>query len=52
MHIYEMVLISFVKAKTLKVIRIGSMVWLSCGDGFPLNLITGQIDRPDFERKP
>jgi hypothetical protein len=45
MHILDLVLIAFVQAKTLKVVRRGEQVWLSNGDGFPLNLITGQIER-------
>ena len=49
MHILELVLIAFVKADTLKVVRSGSNVWLSNGDGFPLNLLTGEIERVDEE---
>ncbi|HLI97829.1 MAG TPA: hypothetical protein VKT72_17300 [Candidatus Baltobacteraceae bacterium] len=45
MHILDLVLIAFVEAKTLKVVRRGPQVWLSNGDGFPLNLVTGQIER-------
>ncbi len=45
MHILDLVLIAFVEAKTLKVVRRGEAVWLSNGDGFPLNLSTGQIER-------
>jgi len=45
MHILEMVLLAFVNAKTLKVVRRGEIVWLSSGDGFPLNLLTGEIER-------
>ncbi len=41
----DMILIAFVQAKELKVVRNESGVWLSNGDGFPLNLITGEIER-------
>ncbi len=45
MRILDMVLLAFVQAKTLKIVRNETGVWLSNGDGFPLNLITGQIER-------
>jgi len=50
MHLFEMVLVAFVESKTLKVVRDGDHVWLSNGDGFPLNLVTGQIERVDGDR--
>lgn len=50
MHLFEMVLVAFVESKTLKVVRDGTHVWLSNGDGFPLNLATGQIERVDSDR--
>ena len=49
MHILEMVLLAFVKANELKVIRTPYGVWLSNGDGFPLNLDTGEIERMDCD---
>jgi hypothetical protein len=52
MHILEMVLTAFAKAQTLKVIRNESGVWLSNGDGFPLNLSTGQIERIERDADP
>ena len=51
MHILEMVLLAFVKANELKVIRKADGIWLSNGDGFPLNLQTGEIERMDCDAK-
>ena len=45
MHLLEMAFVAFMKAKTLKIVREGSQVWLSNDDGFPLNLKTGEIER-------
>lgn len=52
MRILEMVLLAFVKAKTLKVVRNDSGVWLSNGDGYPLNLETGRIERIQTDALP
>ena len=52
MHILEMVLIAFAKAEKLKIVRDKSGVWLSNGDGFPLNLQTGQIERVERDACP
>jgi hypothetical protein len=52
MRILDMVLLAFVKAKTLKVIRNEDGVYLSNGDGFPLNLLTGRIERMDTDAVP
>ncbi len=47
MHLLDMVLLAFAKAETLKVVRSDAGIWLSNGDGFPLNLLTGYIERAD-----
>ncbi len=52
MHILEMVLAAFAKAQTLKIVRSESGMWLSNGDGFPLNLLTGQIERVEHDATP
>jgi hypothetical protein len=52
MRILDMVLLAFVKAKTLKVVRNESGVFLSNGDGFPLNLETGRIERIEADVQP
>ena len=49
MHILELVLLAFVKAKDLKVVRTDAGIWLSNGDGFPLNLETGEIERVESD---
>lgn len=49
MHILEMVLIAFAKAKELKVVRTRDGIWLSNGDGYPLNLQSGQIERMEAD---
>lgn len=50
MHLFEMVLVAFVDSKILRVVRDETHIWLSNGDGFPLNLLTGQIERVDKDR--
>jgi hypothetical protein len=52
MRILDMVLLAFVKAKTLKVIRNEDAVYLSNGDGFPLNLLSGRIERVETDVLP
>jgi|GEM_PF-2835963 len=52
MRILDMVLLAFVKAKTLKILRNEHGVYLSNGDGFPLNLETGRIERLDSDAIP
>jgi hypothetical protein len=52
MNVFETVLIAFATAKTLKVVRKGSSVWLSNCDGFPLNLLTGQLERIESDLDP
>ena len=52
MRIMDMVLLAFVKAKLLKVVRDESGIWLSNGDGFPLNLQTGRIERIQTDALP
>lgn len=52
MNVFETVLIAFAMAKTLKVVRDQSGVWLSNSDGFPLNLLTGQIERVPNDLDP
>lgn len=45
MRMLDMVLLAFAHAEELKVVRTKAGVWLSNGDGYPLNLLTGQIER-------
>lgn len=45
MRMLDMVLLAFAHAEELKVVRTEAGVWLSNGDGYPLNLLTGQIER-------
>ncbi len=52
MHMLAMVLIAFIEAKELRIVRNEKGVFLSNGDGFPLDLETGQIVRMKSDKRP
>lgn len=51
MRMLDMVLLAFAHAEELKVVRTPAGIWLSNGDGYPLNLLTGQIERVPSDAK-
>lgn len=51
MHMLAMVLVAFVHAKELRVVRNAAGIFLSNGDGYPLNLLTGHIVRMDCDKR-
>jgi hypothetical protein len=51
MHMLAMVLVAFVEAQELRIVRNGNGVFLSNGDGYPLDLITGQIVRMPSDKR-
>lgn len=52
MRMLDLVLVAFAQADELKVVRTRTGVWLSNGDGYPLNLRTGRIERVPSDAKP